>query len=92
VKGRAVRESTMKGEVKLRRLIVSFMDIKEWNAYNLETLHNSEYPYHGPIFQVPQVDPKYQVQLFISSFPHNLGVDSLPGTASVGPSSLSIHL
>jgi len=91
---KAVPVSRGKGEVEPRRLFLSFTTWDEGvEAYNRETPHNSEYPYHAPISPRPQADPKYQVRLYISSSFPCIGVlVSLPGTASVGPSSLSIHL
>jgi hypothetical protein len=91
---REVRESTGKGEVKPRRLDLSFLDdIAELIAYNRGTLHSFGYLYHVSTSPQFRVDPKYQVRLSIrSSFLKFRGLDSLPGTASVGPSSLSIHL
>jgi hypothetical protein len=57
-----------KEEVAPKRLDISSLEeMVEELAYNRGTLRNSEYLYHGPISQLPLADPKYQVQLCISS-------------------------
>jgi len=65
---RAVRESRGKEGVRPRRLDISFLeDMMAAGAYNREILRNSEYLCHAPISPQPRADPKYQVQLHISS-------------------------
>jgi hypothetical protein len=68
-----------KEEVAPKRLDISSLEeMVEELAYNRGTLRNSEYPYHGSISQLPRVDPKYQVRLYISSSSLNLARITYP--------------